>query len=466
MPPKANPKVKSGKKEKTGGDVDVANYLKSIEDLTQKALVLERTVKQEQEERNFYQLERDKIHTLYEVAHTQLEQLKQTLQSKDRQVEELVENHQVAVRVYQQKIKDVLYGNSQEATKLKINSEQNLRSEEDFHRSREDELLREIESYKLKIKENQLSAQDMLRSLKENNAREFSIQRNSYEQQIWTMQRDFEVKLRDCLQESEMRRKAEIQEVETNKNNHIADLVRKHQLNFDKMKKYYLDITTSNLDLIKSLKDEVEEMRKKQIANEQLMYDVAQENKRLTQPLQTALAEAEQLKKKLEEANEINSQLKTASENADQRLALIQHLEWENDILKTSLRDTAMERDALKERFEQAVQGVEQNAHFREAVLERRIVALQNEIESLTTKYNETVAAGHLDAAVAQAIGQQTDNVLEGKNRNIRELSFELARVMRLYNEALRVFRGKMVSAGLGTADMDGFRPFEVRDDL
>lgn len=51
------------------------------------------------------------------------------------------------------------------------------------------------------------------------------------------------------------------------------------------MKKYYLDITTSNLDLIKSLKDEVEEMRKKQIANEQLMYDVAQENKRLTQPL-------------------------------------------------------------------------------------------------------------------------------------------------------------------------------------
>lgn len=82
------------------------------------------------------------------------------------------------------------------------------------------------------------------------------------------MQRDFEIKLRDCLQEAELRRKAEIQEIEANKNAHIQDLVRKHQLNFEKMKKYYLDITTSNLDLIKSLKDEVEEMRKKQIANE------------------------------------------------------------------------------------------------------------------------------------------------------------------------------------------------------
>lgn len=41
------------------------------------------------------------------------------------------------------------------------------------------------------------------------------------------------------------------------------------------MKRYYLEITNSNLELIKSLKGEVEEMRKKQMANETLMYDVA-----------------------------------------------------------------------------------------------------------------------------------------------------------------------------------------------
>lgn len=56
--------------------------------------------------------------------------------------------------------------------------------------------------------------------------------------------------------------------------------------------------------------------------------------------------------------------------------------------------------------------------------------------------------------------------MLEAKNRSIRELSFELARVLRLYNEALRVFRSKMAAAGLGCQEMDGFRPFEVRDDL
>ena len=37
---------------------------------------------------------------------------------------------------------------------------------------------------------------------------------------------------------------------------------------------------------------------------------------------------------------------------------------------------------------------------------------------------------------------------------------------MRLYNEALRVFRDKMVKAGLPMQSIDAYRPFEVRDDL
>ena len=76
------------------------------------------------------------------------------------------------------------------------------------------------------------------------------------------------------------------------------------------------------------------------------------------------------------------------------------------------------------------------------------------------------MAAANLDGAVAQNVSAQMENVLEGKNRNIRELSFELARVMRLYNEALRVYRSKMTAAGLDAGDIDAFRPFEVHDDL
>ena len=58
---------------------------------------------------------------------------------------------------------------------------------------------------------------------------------------------------------------------------------------FADMKGYYNDITHNNLDLIKSLKDDVAAMKRKEAANEKLMYEIAQENKRLAEPLSRAL---------------------------------------------------------------------------------------------------------------------------------------------------------------------------------
>ena len=58
---------------------------------------------------------------------------------------------------------------------------------------------------------------------------------------------------------------------------------------FADMKGYYNDITHNNLDLIKSLKDDVASMKRKEAANEKLMYEIAQENKRLAEPLSRAL---------------------------------------------------------------------------------------------------------------------------------------------------------------------------------
>ena len=52
---------------------------------------------------------------------------------------------------------------------------------------------------------------------------------------------------------------------------------------------YYNDITNDNLKLIKSLKDEVCEMKKKAVANQKLMRDISLENQRLKEPLTAAV---------------------------------------------------------------------------------------------------------------------------------------------------------------------------------
>lgn len=79
--------------------------------------------------------------------------------------------------------------------------------------------------------------------------------------------------LRDDL---ELRRKQEIHEIEERKNSHINELMKKHERAFAEIKNYYNDITHNNLDLIKTLKEDVAEMKKREAQNEKLMYEIAQ----------------------------------------------------------------------------------------------------------------------------------------------------------------------------------------------
>merc|ERR1712066_1159838 len=83
----------------------------------------------------------------------------------------------------------------------------------------------------------------------------------------------------------ELRRKVEIHEIEERKNQHINELLFNHQEAFDEIKDYYNDITHDNLQLIKSLKDEIQEMKEKEKKNQKRMAVLTQENKDLSEPL-------------------------------------------------------------------------------------------------------------------------------------------------------------------------------------
>ncbi|CAN0384371.1 unnamed protein product, partial [Ectocarpus sp. 13 AM-2016] len=69
--------------------------------------------------------------------------------------------------------------------------------------------------------------------------------------------------------------KVDIHEIEERKNLHINDLMKNHEKAFGQMKAYYNDITNDNLKLIRSLKDELVEMKKKAVANQKLMLDIS-----------------------------------------------------------------------------------------------------------------------------------------------------------------------------------------------
>ena len=83
----------------------------TVEQLTEQKRFLEEDRDHEREERNYFQLERDKINTFWEISKKELEDRKAELRNKDREMEELEERHQVEIKVYKQKVERVIAEN-------------------------------------------------------------------------------------------------------------------------------------------------------------------------------------------------------------------------------------------------------------------------------------------------------------------------------------------------------------------
>lgn len=60
---------------------------------------LREELEREREERNYFQLERDKTHSFWEITRRQLEEKRAQLRHKDREMEEAEERHQVEIKV-------------------------------------------------------------------------------------------------------------------------------------------------------------------------------------------------------------------------------------------------------------------------------------------------------------------------------------------------------------------------------
>lgn len=60
---------------------------------------LKEEVDREREERNFFQLERDKVNTFWDITKRQLDEVRATVRNKERELEDAEERHQVEIKV-------------------------------------------------------------------------------------------------------------------------------------------------------------------------------------------------------------------------------------------------------------------------------------------------------------------------------------------------------------------------------
>merc|ERR1712048_827833 len=188
-------------------------------------------------------------------------------------------------------------GHQDETTIHKTELERNLKLLEDDHRVTETQLKKDLRGLEKRQKEMEITNSQFTKQLKSLHDHNIAMLRHEFERRAREFQLKYEKNKKEIRQELEAEKLRQTKRIEGRKNDHTRRLMKQHEDAFTKIKRYYNDITHNNLDLIKSLKDDVLEMKKKERLDEKKMLQIAAENKRMSEPLKIALADVERLRK-------------------------------------------------------------------------------------------------------------------------------------------------------------------------
>uniref|UniRef100_A0A8C5SMV6 Dynein regulatory complex subunit 4 n=1 Tax=Laticauda laticaudata TaxID=8630 RepID=A0A8C5SMV6_LATLA len=415
----------------------------------------------EREERNYFQLERDKIHTFWEITRRQLDEKKAELRNKDREMEEAEERHQVEIKVYKQKVKHLLYEHQNNLTELKAEGTVAMKLAQKDYRSQETELRKDMRTLKVELKEQELASEVVVKNLRLKQQEDLTHLRNDFERQVKEIEAKYEKKMRVLRDELDLRRKTEIHEIEERKNGQINTLMKNHEKAFSDIKNYYNDVTLNNLALINTLKEQMEEMKKKEDHLEKEMAEVLLQNKRLADPLQRARDEVSELQRKLAHYEKDKAILASIRARLKVTEKDLKDLQWEHEVLQQRFSKVQDERDDLYQKFTKAINEVQQKTGFKNLLLERKLIGLASLLEKKEVQLNEVLAASNLDPSALTVVTHKLEDVLDSKNNAIKDLQYELARVCKAHNDLLQTYEAKLTSFGIPLDNL-GFKPLET----
>ncbi|XP_055912077.1 dynein regulatory complex subunit 4 [Eupeodes corollae] len=454
MPPKKGKKGKKGPNLIDGVDTSTMNR----DQLEAFALRLKAEMEREREERNFFQLERDKIRTFWEIAREQLEEARAQIHNKDREVQEAQEKAENEIRHVIQQMKHLQYENSTKIGEVRAEAMTQLKLAQEEHVRQEQELLDDKRELKNLLREKDETTDLQLQQLKMKNNEEICQVTERFEAEARDMVRLHQEKMQQLRHDMEIKYHMEMFEVEERKDTQIQKLNEAHDAAFNDMKNYYNDITLNNLSLISSLKEEMEELRKQSERSERLYSETLSENKKLVEPLSKARSELVDMRRKLEHYDRDRhqlSRLKTRNVNAEKQLT---QLKWESEALILRNDTLVEEREKLKSKFEEVVVELQQKTSLRNVILERKIAQLENDAEKREALLNETFAASGLSP---DNMKQKIDSLLKVKNNTIQELHYELARVCKAHDDLLATYEAKLVQFGIPRDEL-GFEPLRT----
>jgi len=414
----------------------------------------------EREEKDFHQflMEREKINYFWIVEKKTLTEKQADLRNKQRELQDLEERQQIELKMFQQRLKHLRYHQQDEVVELKTDAELSLKLQEDHHRITEAEIKKDQRSLKVEKKEVGVAQEDFIRMLKLEQDQKILELRQEYDRKARDMQQKYELRMRTIREEMEAQRRDQIAKIEEAKNAQIQGVMAKNRKDFEEIRVYYNEITTSNLDSIKRLKEEHQEIKKTENDDAKKMWDLEQRNKQLKEPMKRANQEVERLEQELLAYEEDKKRLASVKEKIKQSETLLKRMEFQHEVLQQQLGQVTNEREDLYSKFQHAIYDVQQRSGLKNLILEKKIDTVEEALETTEAQVSELLTSANVDPATQAGISQKLDQVILYKDDIIGQLQEEVQRIRDSHTTMVTTYESKLAEYGIPAEEL-GFVP-------
>ncbi|KAE8297098.1 hypothetical protein D5F01_LYC03712 [Larimichthys crocea] len=447
MPPKNKASSKKSAKAKTPTLIDGLTMEEMPkEQLEEHIMRYREDVDREREERNYFQLERDQVHTFWGITDRQLEEKKSREKNLDKDTEDDEQHHQVEIKVYKQKMKHLLCEHQNTISELKADRLISIEAVQKEQEQLEAELRKEMKA--AMVGKEKLDNENLVTQLEMKHDEEMTKTRNNWEEQLREIKAKYEKKTELQKQELNNMSKNEFTEAVDGWSNHNTTLNEDHY-------KALSDVR----DLSKSMELELDYYDMLKVRTEyRSLLDCTEEDQ--TRLLREKKLFTELNKKAKEETAQEEKKMNNYLKNCPEKVNTSQH-----DI-RQGLNDLASDYKAMEQKFSKLqlegddIEKVQHNASVKSGVLERKLLALTDSVETTQAQLSSVRSVSNMDQTALSGIKHKSQENVDSSKNYTKNLQYKRDKISQTCKDLLLTYEAKQRALGVPTEEIC-VKPFE-----
>ncbi|XP_019742419.1 dynein regulatory complex subunit 4 isoform X2 [Hippocampus comes] len=408
-------------------------------------VILREQLDREREERNYFQLERDKIHSFWDVTKKQLKEAVAQLRNEEKKIEEDEERHLVEIKVYKQKMKHLLCEHHNNISELESDRVTTAEVREKEQAQLERELHKRTAAIRNDI--HQLDIENLVSELEKGHKEEVAKTKKKWEDQLSGTEAHYNEKLELLQQELVNMRKMEVLKQEDQWNSHINALTRDHDQIFGDMLTLLNQTMERDLYHNDSMKKQIEALKMKQKEKEKNLTCLLPENKRLSKLLLDVQDKAAEIERKMKNPirKEDTKEKRKEKELSDQKQKLEQ--------LKQKFSELQRERDELRMTLTQDVEGVQREEDEKNAKMEAKVRDMMDSLAVTEAKLSAVLLVSNVDQTALKSSTDSAEDMIDSSNQSMKDLQYNISRASKARQDLFLRDEAKQRAVGVSVEE-------------